>query len=64
VITVRDEWGELRASEGALVSVDFKQVVVRGPASDGLSGPGWTLTLRAPFKLVEHEGALTAQAEE
>jgi len=43
-LTVRDVWGELRATQGALISSDFTRIVVANPGPDGLSGPGWTLT--------------------
>lgn len=42
-LTVRDVWGELRATEGAIISSDFTRIVVANPNPDGLSGPGWTL---------------------
>jgi hypothetical protein len=43
-LTVRDAWGELRATEGALISGDFTRLVLANPGPDGLSGPGWALT--------------------
>lgn len=43
-LTVRDVWGELRATEGAVISSDFTRIIVANPNPDGLSGPGWTLT--------------------
>jgi hypothetical protein len=45
-LTVRDEWGELRATEGALISSDFSRIVLANPGPDGLSGPGWALSAR------------------
>lgn len=43
VLTIRDQWGELRALQGALIAHDFQSVIVADPAPDGLSGPGWSL---------------------
>lgn len=45
-LTVRDAWGELRATEGALISSDFTHIIVANPGPDGLSGPGWALSAR------------------
>jgi hypothetical protein len=44
-LTVRDAWGELRATDGALISPDFTRIVVAAPGPDGRSGPGWSLNL-------------------
>jgi hypothetical protein len=51
-LTVRDAWGELRATDGALISTDFSQLIAPAPNGDGLSGPGWTLTLAPGYRLV------------
>jgi hypothetical protein len=48
-LTLRDAWGELAASEGAFISSDFRRLVVDAPAEDGLSGPGWRLSLAPGF---------------
>lgn len=61
VLIVRDEWGELTAKEGALISSDFKRVVLSAPTADGLSGPGWTLSLKPGFKLREKDGVFTLE---
>jgi hypothetical protein len=45
VLTLRDVWGEVRASEGALISSDFQQAVLPEPDGTGLAGPGWRLDL-------------------
>lgn len=50
-LTVRDAWGELRATDGALISSDFHQLVAPAPADDGLSGLGWRLTLAPGYRL-------------
>jgi hypothetical protein len=48
-MTLRDRWGELRATEGALISADFTRLTVAQPGPDGRSGPGWTLALNPGF---------------
>nr|MBO2488598.1 hypothetical protein [Gammaproteobacteria bacterium] len=63
-LTVRDVWGELRAQQGALISADFKQLVVSKPSSDGLSGPGWTLSLQPSYRLREKAGVFTLEETE
>ena len=47
--TVRDAWGELTASQGALIDPGFGRLTVSAPAADGLSGPGWSLRLNPGF---------------
>jgi hypothetical protein len=49
VLIVRDVWGELRASQGALLSRDFTRLVVALPDLTGLAGPGWTLSLTPAY---------------
>lgn len=56
-IAVRDAWGELRASEGALISEDSRRLVVSTPAPGALSGPGWRLTLAPGYQLVGPDSA-------
>jgi len=51
-LVVRDAWGELRALEGALISSDFRRLVVRAPGPGGMSGPGWTLALGPRYHLL------------
>lgn len=49
VLTIRDARGELRATQGAVISAHFTRVVVPAPEVSGLSGPGWTLGLRPTY---------------
>jgi hypothetical protein len=44
-LVARDRFGEVRASDGALINSTFSEIILPNPAPDGLSGPGWTLTL-------------------
>ena len=50
-VVVRDAWGELRATEGALISPNFSQLTAARPNPGGLSGPGWTLTLVPGYRI-------------
>lgn len=50
-LVIRDAWGELRATQGALIAADFSQVTAAAPSADGLSGPGWVLTLNPGYRL-------------
>ncbi|MBC7769776.1 MAG: hypothetical protein H7124_13425 [Phycisphaerales bacterium] len=50
-ITLRDRWGELVAAEGALINPSFTRMTVAAPGPDGLSGPGWRLTLNPAWRL-------------
>lgn len=50
-LTLRDVWGELHASEGALISPDFTSLIAAAPSEDGLSGPGWQLTLNPQWRI-------------
>lgn len=51
VFTARGSWGSLQAQDGALVAPTFSQVIVAEPGADGLSGPGWTLTLAPGYRI-------------
>ena len=51
-LTLRDAWGEITASQGALISADFTRLTAAAPAPDGLSGPGWRLRLEPGYQLV------------
>jgi hypothetical protein len=51
-LTIRDAWGELRATDGALISTDLRRVLVSSPGSGALSGPGWRLSLAPGYQLV------------
>ncbi len=44
VLTVRDRWGEVRATQGAVISTNFDRLLLADPSPDQLSGPGWRLT--------------------
>lgn len=48
-LTIRDRWGELRSTSGALISSDFRRVVVALPEGSGLSGPGWSVGLTPAY---------------
>jgi hypothetical protein len=63
-LTVRDAWGELRATEGALISSDFTRIVVANPGPDGLSGPGWALVANPGLRVLppDQTGARTVAA--
>lgn len=63
-LTVRDAWGELRASDGALISADFTRIVLAAPNQDGLSGPGWSVSLVAGAQLFgpDDQGVRTVTA--
>jgi hypothetical protein len=50
-VTLRDRWGELRATEGALISPDFTNVTAAAPDSTGVSGPGWSLSLVTSYRI-------------
>ena len=50
-LTLRDVWGELTATEGALISPDFTLLTAARPGPDGLSGPGWRLQLNPGYQL-------------
>lgn len=59
-LTVRDEWGELTAAAGALLSKDWALLSVGGGAVEGegarWSGPGWTLVLSEGWRLGRDAG--------
>lgn len=63
-LVIRDAWGELRAGEGALISADWTRVTAAAPAADGLSGPGWRLTLSPGYRLgwPDAEGVIRPEA--
>ncbi len=56
-LTIRDAWGELRATDGALISGDYRRVVVSSPGRGAVSGPGWQLRLAPGYQLVGPDGA-------
>lgn len=50
---ITDDWGILEAKNGALMKPDWKSVVVVAPLNErSLKGDGWTLELKAGWKLV------------
>ena len=51
VLTLRDAWGEFRATDGAFISTDFTRAILTAPGPDGLSGPGWSLSLAPGYRL-------------
>lgn len=57
VLTLRDAWGELRAEAGALISSDFRRLIVPLPAPGGTSGPGWRLSLAPGYQLIGPDAA-------
>ena len=56
-LVVRDVWGELRATEGALISPTFNLLTVSAPAASGVSGPGWTLILNPAYLVTVPDAA-------
>ncbi|MEZ5960755.1 MAG: hypothetical protein R3C30_10080 [Hyphomonadaceae bacterium] len=50
-LTLRDAWGELRATDGVLISPNFNLLTAAAPNPDGLSGPGWVLNLAPGYRL-------------
>ncbi len=52
VLTIRDRWGEVRATQGAVISTNFDRLFLAEPAPDQLSGPGWRLSLSPGFQVV------------
>jgi hypothetical protein len=51
-LTLRDAWGELHAAAGALLSADFSAALAPAPGPDGMSGPGWRLTLAPGWRVL------------
>jgi hypothetical protein len=62
-LTLRDVWGEFRATEGALISADFTRLTASSPAVGGLYGPGWTLHLAPGYHMTipDAEGVVRPQ---
>jgi len=50
-LTIRDSWGELRTTEGAVIASDYQRVIAASPDASGLTGPGWVLTLTPGYQL-------------
>lgn len=57
VLTLRDAWGELRAEAGALISTDFRRLILPLPGPGGTSGPGWRISLASGYQLVGPDAA-------
>lgn len=55
-LVVRDVWGELRATQGALISPTFNLLTAADPAPAGTSGPGWTLVLNPAYVITAPDG--------
>jgi hypothetical protein len=56
-LSLRDAWGELRATDGAVISADSSKVIVAQPGADGLSGPGWSLALSPEYHIADPDEA-------
>jgi len=56
-LTVRDAWGELRAEDGALISTDFRRLIVSSPGPGAAYGPGWRLSLAPGYQLIGPDAA-------
>lgn len=50
-LVLRDAWGELRATEGALISPAFNLLTAAHPNPGGVSGPGWSLALAPGYRI-------------
>lgn len=50
-LVLRDAWGELRATEGALISSTFQLLTLSRPNPGGLTGPGWILSLAPGYRM-------------
>jgi len=50
-LTLRDLWGEFRATGGALISPDFSLLTASLPDRGGMSGSGWSLSLASGYRL-------------
>jgi hypothetical protein len=62
-LTLRDSWGELRVTDGAVISSDFTKVILSQPGADGLSGPGWSLALSPEYHVAEPDGSGVRRVE-
>jgi len=51
-MTVSDKWGQISVSLGALLSEDFRRLVVPSPAREScVQGPGWRLSLNKGWSI-------------
>jgi hypothetical protein len=55
-LTLRDRWGELVATEGALIDPTFTRLTTAAPTPSGLSGPGWRLRLNPGYGVAGPDG--------
>ncbi|MGD9965080.1 MAG: hypothetical protein AB7T59_01020 [Hyphomonadaceae bacterium] len=62
-LVLRDRWGELRASDGALISEGFVSATVSAPAAGGVHGPGWSLTLAPGYRVSAPDSAGVMRTE-
>jgi hypothetical protein len=56
-LTLRDRWGELVATEGALIDPTFTKLVASAPDLSGVTGPGWRLVLNPGYGIAGPDGA-------
>lgn len=50
-LTMRDDWGVLRAEQGAVIAGGWNRVIVANPDGTGIAGPGWSLILNPGYGL-------------
>jgi len=62
-ITLRDLWGEMTAPEGAMINQTFTRMTAPTPSSDGVSGPGWRLSLAQGWRTVPADSAGVVRVE-
>jgi hypothetical protein len=48
-LRLRDVWGELVATQGALIDPGFTRLTTAAPGPDGRTGPGWSLRLNPGY---------------
>jgi len=63
-IRISDVWGVLTATNGALVTLDWKKVTITKPTATNnlkLSGDGWTLDLVEGYSVIEKNGNYTLE---
>jgi len=56
-LTLRDRWGEIVATEGAVIDQSFTRLTAARPAPGGLAGPGWQLRLNPGYALLPADSA-------
>lgn len=50
-LRLQDVWGELVATDGALIDPGFTRLTTAAPGPDGRAGPGWTLRLNPGYSI-------------